>query len=103
MARIQICFWTFTERAEDKIIGSQQSKHGRSRHDALVRMFGFVSGKFTGGPCPHQHNQTCRAERVPVGLKILRISEEDYRDFLRRWVEWMQGAGLAKPHSLGWA
>lgn len=71
-------------------------EHGRSSHDAPVKMFGFVSGKFKGGPCPHQQEQTCRAERVPVGLNILRISEEDYRDFLRRWVDWMQGAGLAQ-------
>ncbi|MGR3591826.1 MAG: hypothetical protein ACU0B9_20235 [Limimaricola soesokkakensis] len=71
-------------------------EHGRSSHDAPIRMFGFVNGKYTGGTCPHQQDQTCRAVRVPVGLNILRISVEDYRDFLRRWVDWMQVAGLVQ-------
>jgi hypothetical protein len=59
-------------------------------------MFGFVNGRFLDGRCPHEKNQTCRAERVPSGLNILRINEVDYRDFLHRWVSWMQAAGLAQ-------
>lgn len=71
-------------------------ERGRSSRDTPVRMFGFVNGRFRDGPCPHEKSQTCRAERVASGLNILRIAEDDYRDFLQRWVGWMQNAGLAQ-------
>jgi hypothetical protein len=71
-------------------------EHGRSSRDAPVKMLGFVNGRFLDGRCPHEKSKPCRAERVQNGLNILRINEVDFRDFLRRWVIWMQESGLAQ-------
>lgn len=71
-------------------------ERGRSSRDTPVKMFGFVNGRFLDGRCPHEKKKTCRAERVPNGLNILRINEVDYHDFLHRWVNWMQDSGLAQ-------
>lgn len=71
------------------------NEHGRSTYNAPVRMFGFVSGKFQNGLCPHDNEKPCRAERIPSGLNILRISERDFRNFLHNWVSWMREAGIA--------
>ena len=76
-------------------------ERGRSSTDTPVRMFGFVNGKFKSGPCPHKQDQDCRAERVLTGLNILRVSEEDYREFLHLWVDWMQNSGLAQATNTG--
>jgi hypothetical protein len=29
-------------------------------------------------------------------VNFLRISEDDYFDFLRRWVDWLQDSGIAR-------
>jgi hypothetical protein len=71
-------------------------ERGRSSRDTSVKMFGFVNGRFRDGWCRYEKNQTCRAERVPSGLNILRINEVDYHDFLHRWVNWVQDSGLAQ-------
>lgn len=71
------------------------NEHGRSSHDAPVKMFGFVCEKVNKGPCPNDNTQNCRAEKVPDGLNILRIGERDYYEFLHRWVDWMRKAGIA--------
>ncbi len=46
------------------------NEKGRSAHDASVRMFGFVNGRFENGLCPNDSDKTCRGERVPNGLNI---------------------------------
>lgn len=71
------------------------NEHGRSAHDVPVKMFGFVNGRFGKGLCPHDNEKSCRAERVPNGLNILRIGEREYYEFLRKWVDWMREAGIA--------
>jgi len=54
---------------------------GRSTYDRPVAMYAFVSGKFDDTD-------------TLVGLKILRISENDYRAFLSRWARWLNSLGL---------
>jgi hypothetical protein len=46
-------------------------------------MYAFVSGKFDD------------AGRL-AGLNLLRVSEADYRIFLRKWVDWLQSSGASK-------
>lgn len=47
-----------------------------------VSMLAFISARMKGQG----------KERKPIGLRIARISEEDFRVFLREWVEWLSGA-----------
>lgn len=54
--------------------------NGRSTYDHPVAMYAFVSGKIE--------------DDVLVGLKILRIREGDYKEFLSRWVNWLSSIGL---------
>jgi hypothetical protein len=49
--------------------------------EAPVGMYLFVSGKKND-------------EGKLIGLRLLRISEAKYRDFLRAWVKWLQQTGL---------
>lgn len=52
---------------------------GRSSYGRQVAMYVFVSGKYD------------RDNRDKLmGLHLLRISEENYRAFLRKWVNWLQ-------------
>lgn len=69
--------------------------HGRSTYDKPVKMVGFASGKFANGTCPYAKNEDCRGIRGDLtALRIMRISEEDYRDFLRKWVAWLGMTGI---------
>lgn len=53
---------------------------GRSTYDRPVKMYAFVSAK----------------PRDPDRISILRISEDDYRRFLTKWVEWLEATKLAQ-------
>lgn len=58
---------------------------GRSMSGDQAEMFCFVSGKY-GGP-----------ERdVLESLRCLRVKESDFRDFLRRWADWLKSSGVAE-------
>lgn len=57
---------------------------GRSARGAQADMFCFVSGKY-GGP----------KRDVLESLRCLRIKEADFRDFLRRWGNWLKRSGVA--------
>ncbi len=71
---------------------------GRSSYGKAVKMLAFASGKFANGSCPYAKNEDCRGSRGDLAsLRILRISEESYRDFLRAWVAWLNHAGIARP------
>ena len=61
-------------------------ERGRSSYDRPVTMYAFISQKYEG-PCD---------QRRLVGANILRISEAHYRDFLRRWVAWLQQLGISE-------
>lgn len=70
---------------------------GRSSYDKPVRMLAFASGKFADGSCPYAENENCRGIRGDLAaLRILRISEDGYRDFLREWVAWLGRTGIAR-------
>lgn len=52
---------------------------GRSSYERSVAMYVFISAKY---------DRENRDE--VVGLHLLRISENDYRTFLRKWVDWLR-------------
>jgi hypothetical protein len=56
---------------------------GRSSYGQPVSMYAFVSGKFD-------------EKRKLTAVNVLRISEVDYRIFLRKWVEWLLSSGLGQ-------
>jgi len=64
---------------------SYLNENGRSSHGEPVKMYAFVSGKYNDAP-PGELLQ----------LSVLRISEINYRKFLRRWVSWLKSSGLAR-------
>jgi hypothetical protein len=57
-------------------------EYGRTSYERPVKMYAFISGKFE-----HDTNNL-------IKLNILRIGEEDYRIFLRKWVAWLKSSGL---------
>jgi hypothetical protein len=59
--------------------------NGRSSFDGSpVKMYAFASWKYR----PRNGKQRPR-------VNLLRIREEDYRDFLGRWVDWLKEIGYA--------
>jgi hypothetical protein len=53
---------------------------GTSSYDGgPVKMFCFISGKYAA-----------RGDDAPVALNCLRIREEHFLDFLKRWVNWLE-------------
>ena len=55
-----------------------------------VKMFAFVSGKYDA-----VLNDNGQTTRKLSRLNILRINEEDFLLFLRKWVGWLETSGLA--------
>lgn len=69
---------------------------GRSVHDDSVAMFAFVSGKFNRRQCRYLADKGCYGlEDTPTALRILRITEHEYRLFLRQWVSWLLETEIA--------
>jgi len=64
------------------------NENGRTSYGEPVKMYAFVSGVFDD------------ADRTKLlRLNVLRISEVNYRKFLRRWVAWLKSSGLANELS----
>jgi hypothetical protein len=59
---------------------------GRSGCDRAVKMFAFISRKYDGSG----------DQKKLIGANILRMSEVNYRDFLRKWVAWLERLGIAR-------
>lgn len=59
---------------------------GRSSYNRPVAMYAFISRKYEGSG----------NEKKLIGANILRIREVDYRNFLRKWVAWLERLGIAK-------
>jgi hypothetical protein len=57
---------------------------GASSFNKPVKMYAFISGKFDDD------------EDTLIGLNILRISESNYRAFLKKWVRWLRAAELTE-------
>lgn len=64
------------------------NEYGRSSFGEPVKMYAFVSGKYD--------HYAAESPKPLIGVNFLRISEIDYREFLRRWVVWLQDTGIAK-------
>jgi hypothetical protein len=60
------------------------NEDGRSAYDGgPVKMFCFVSGKYAE-----------RTDETPEAINCLRIREEHFLEFLRRWVAWLETSSL---------
>ena len=60
------------------------NEDGRSAYDGgPVKMFCFVSGKYAE-----------RTDEAPEAINCLRIREEHFLEFLRRWVAWLENSSL---------
>lgn len=64
------------------------NENGRTSHGEPVKMYAFVSGVFDDTD-----------QMKLLRLNVLRISEVNYRKFLRRWVAWLKSSGLANELS----
>lgn len=72
------------------------NEHGRSKAHEPTRMLAFASGGFAKGVCPSDEKRPCRANGGDLqSIRILRISEDDYRAFLNRWVDWLTETGAS--------
>ena len=71
-------------------------ENGQSSHGAPVKMYAFVSGKYSKPKCQHADGD-CRSGTGELeGLNIMRISEEAYLAFLQKWVAWLADMRQAK-------
>ena len=61
---------------------------GRSSYGSPVKMYAFASGKYD--------EDSVQKPKPLIAVNFLRISETDYFDFLRRWVDWLQVTGIAR-------
>lgn len=57
-------------------------EEGRTSYGQPVKMYAFISGTYS------------KKEDKLVVLNVLRISEANYRVFLRKWVEWLEASGF---------
>ena len=64
------------------------NSNGRSSYGEPVKMFAFASGKYA--------DVSGVKSKPLIAVNLLRISEEDYFNFLRKWVEWLQNAGIQR-------
>lgn len=71
-------------------------ERGRSSHGTPVKMYAFVSGKYGKPKCQHAEGQCRYGPGALERLNILRVSEADFRDFLREWVAWLEMTKIAR-------
>jgi hypothetical protein len=65
-------------------------KDGRSSYGSPVQMYAFVSGKY------ERYKENDKERDKLIGVNILRISEDNYRKFLYKRVEWLKLSGLSR-------
>ena len=61
---------------------------GRSSREEPVKMYAFASGKYD--------QESPQTPKPLIAVNFLRISETDYREFLRLWVRWLRNSGVAR-------
>ncbi|APE44552.1 hypothetical protein BOO69_14880 [Sulfitobacter alexandrii] len=71
-------------------------EHGRSSYGRPIKMYAFVSGKYGKPKCQHAEADCRYGLGALERLNVLRISETDFRDFLREWVAWLVRTKIAK-------
>jgi hypothetical protein len=62
---------------------------GRSGHGRPVKMYAFISGKYGRRVCKQGEGHCPTGLGDLQGLRILRISETNFRNFLKSWVLWL--------------
>ncbi len=63
--------------------------NGKSTYDKPIKMYAFVSGKYGRLKCEHAVGECLNGPSDLEHLNILRISESNYRNFLVKWVTWL--------------
>lgn len=61
---------------------------GHSSWGKPVKMYAFASGKYD--------EESPDRPKPLIAVNFLRISEFDYREFLRSWVKWLEESGIAR-------
>lgn len=69
---------------------------GCANHYGETVMLAFVSATYPKYPKGHCLEGRRDTSQSPVELKALRITEEGFRDFLTRWVEWLKSSGFSR-------
>lgn len=69
---------------------------GCANHHGETEMLAFVSATYPKYPKGHALEGRRDTSKHPVELKVLRIKETGFRDFLTRWVEWLKASGLSR-------
>ena len=59
-------------------------------------MLAFVSATYPKYPKGHALEGRRDTSQPPIELKVLRITEKGFRDFLTRWVTWLKSSGLSQ-------
>jgi len=62
---------------------------GRQSFGSRVACLAFVSAKYPEQSCS-------RSRSAPERINALRISENDFREFLRSWTDWLTNTGLSQ-------
>ena len=69
---------------------------GCANHHGETEMLAFVSATYPKYPKGHVLEGRRDTSRPPVKLKVLRITEEGFRDFLTQWVGWLKSSRLSR-------
>jgi hypothetical protein len=69
---------------------------GCANHYGKTEMLAFVSATYPKYPKEHCFAGRRDTSQPPLELKVLRITEVDFLEFLRRWVAWLKGSGLSR-------
>lgn len=63
-------------------------ENGHSSWGTPVKMYAFASGKYD--------EESPDRPKPLIAVNFLRISETDYREFLRLWVQWLEQSGITR-------
>lgn len=69
---------------------------GRANHHGRTELLAFVSATYPKFPKGHFCEGRRDTSQPPIELKVLQISEVDFRIFLKRWVVWLIKSGLSQ-------
>jgi hypothetical protein len=68
---------------------------GCANHKDETEMLAFVSATYPKYPKGHPLEGRRDTSQPPMELKVLRITEAGFLDFITRWVEWLKESGMS--------
>lgn len=69
---------------------------GRSYDVGSAEMLAFVSATYPKYPKGHVLEDRRDTSQPPLELKVLRITEAGFREFLSLWMDWLKASGLSQ-------